>query len=110
VSLAEPEREFREKTQWSLQGACREKPYYGSYFFPTSPHDPLIPTAKAICARCPVSQECAQYAWQNQEPHGIWGGIDEWERRRALLLYTVLTRPVEPVQTVEVSVEITFHF
>ena len=108
MSLAEHEREFREKNAWTSQGACREQPYYGHYFFPNTPNDPTIPTAKHICARCPVQQECATYAWRNREPHGIWGGIDEWERHRALLLYDVLTRPVEPVRAVEVTVEISF--
>jgi WhiB family transcriptional regulator, redox-sensing transcriptional regulator len=108
VSLAEHEREFREKTAWAAQGACREHVYYGPYFFPSSPSDPTIPYAKGICKRCPVQQECASYAWQEREPFGVWGGIDEWERHRALLLYDALTRPAEPVQIASVSVEITF--
>ena len=37
--------------------------------------------AKAICARCPVREECLEYALRNREPHGIWGGLNEVERK-----------------------------
>lgn len=38
--------------------------------------------AKKVCARCLVSDECAQYALDRDERHGIWGGLTERERRR----------------------------
>ncbi|MGH9069896.1 MAG: WhiB family transcriptional regulator [Acidimicrobiales bacterium] len=38
-------------------------------------------TAKAICERCPVRRDCLDYAIQIREPHGIWGGLSEGERR-----------------------------
>ena len=38
--------------------------------------------AKAICAGCPVRVECLDYALENNEQHGIWGGLDLPERRR----------------------------
>lgn len=37
--------------------------------------------AKAICARCPVTAECLQYAIDHDEQFGIWGGKSERERR-----------------------------
>jgi WhiB family redox-sensing transcriptional regulator len=37
--------------------------------------------AKEICADCPVVQECLEYAMSIKEPHGIWGGLNEAERR-----------------------------
>ncbi len=40
--------------------------------------------ARAICRACPVQQACLEYALAVQEPHGIWGGLNELERRRAL--------------------------
>ena len=36
--------------------------------------------AKAICARCPVRDECLKWAIDNRQTHGIWGGLDESER------------------------------
>jgi WhiB family redox-sensing transcriptional regulator len=40
--------------------------------------------AKAICASCPVQTICLDYALGIQEPHGIWGGLTETERRTVL--------------------------
>ena len=37
--------------------------------------------AKAICATCPVIEQCREYALRAQEPYGIWGGMTEEERR-----------------------------
>jgi WhiB family redox-sensing transcriptional regulator len=41
-------------------------------------------TAKTICAGCPVQTECLDFALYNREPYGIWGGLNELERRRLL--------------------------
>lgn len=38
--------------------------------------------AKKICAQCEVKAECLEYALQNDERFGIWGGLSERERRR----------------------------
>ena len=38
--------------------------------------------AKAVCQRCQVKEECLEYAVQNGEKFGIWGGMSERERRR----------------------------
>ena len=40
--------------------------------------------AKAICSTCAVKKECLEYAVAIREPHGIWGGLNELERRRVL--------------------------
>jgi WhiB family redox-sensing transcriptional regulator len=40
--------------------------------------------AKAICATCSVRAECLDYALRIREPHGIWGGMSEVERRALL--------------------------
>ncbi len=40
--------------------------------------------AKAICAVCPVRRPCLDYALQIREPHGIWGGLNELERKALL--------------------------
>jgi WhiB family redox-sensing transcriptional regulator len=36
--------------------------------------------AKAVCASCPVMQECRQHALTVREPYGVWGGMTEDER------------------------------
>ena len=38
--------------------------------------------AKRICGSCEVRSECLDYALQNDERFGIWGGLSERERRR----------------------------
>lgn len=38
--------------------------------------------AKKICIGCEVRSECLEYALQNDERFGIWGGLSERERRR----------------------------
>jgi WhiB family transcriptional regulator, redox-sensing transcriptional regulator len=38
--------------------------------------------AKKICTTCDVRGECLEYALQNDERFGIWGGLSERERRK----------------------------
>jgi len=38
--------------------------------------------AKRICTSCEVRGECLEYALQNDERFGIWGGLSERERRK----------------------------
>lgn len=40
--------------------------------------------AKAVCATCPVIQQCREHALAVQEPFGIWGGLTEEERTTIL--------------------------
>ena len=40
--------------------------------------------ATAICATCSVRRDCLDYALRIREPHGIWGGLSEVERRTLL--------------------------
>ncbi len=38
--------------------------------------------AKAVCAGCVVREQCLDYALENHERLGIWGGLSERQRRR----------------------------
>jgi WhiB family redox-sensing transcriptional regulator len=38
--------------------------------------------AKEVCRGCVVRQDCLEYALENGEKFGIWGGMSERERRR----------------------------
>jgi WhiB family redox-sensing transcriptional regulator len=40
--------------------------------------------AKSICRSCSVREECLEYALRIREPHGIWGGLNETERKQLL--------------------------
>jgi WhiB family redox-sensing transcriptional regulator len=41
--------------------------------------------AKRVCVGCPVRLQCLEYALDNDERFGIWGGLSERERRRLRL-------------------------
>ena len=74
-----------EETPWQVRAACRG-PNTDVFYPPSTPErkkDQLKreSRAKAICARCEVRQECLDYALGIKEPHGIWGGLTERERR-----------------------------
>lgn len=38
--------------------------------------------ARAICGKCKVRDICLDYALSVGETHGIWGGLNELQRRR----------------------------
>ena len=38
--------------------------------------------AKKVCTGCDVRSECLDYALENDERFGIWGGLSERERRK----------------------------
>lgn len=60
------------------RGACIDLP--PALFFPergASTHE-----ARATCAACPVAVQCLDYALENNERFGIWGGASERQRRR----------------------------
>jgi WhiB family transcriptional regulator, redox-sensing transcriptional regulator len=37
--------------------------------------------AKKICAACDVKAQCLKYAIDNNEEHGVWGGLTPQQRR-----------------------------
>ena len=51
--------------------------------------------AKAVCARCPVRMPCALYALATHQPHGVWGGLNEEDRRQPAADEALL--PVRPL-------------
>jgi WhiB family redox-sensing transcriptional regulator len=73
---------------WHLRAACRG-PASQLFFPPSTPErrelrDDREARAKAICVLCPVRRECLDFALRVREPHGIWGGLTEVERRELL--------------------------
>jgi WhiB family redox-sensing transcriptional regulator len=78
----------RYEDDWQLRAACRGP--QASVFFPPPrferKHERLAreADAKAICHTCIVREECLDYALSIREPHGIWGGLNENERKLLL--------------------------
>ena len=63
--------------QWAKQGICIADPeamYPGTLAAE-------IGRAKAVCRRCPVMEQCLQWALETREPWGVWGGTSEADRR-----------------------------
>ncbi len=73
---------------WRGDALCRQR--NAGYFF-APPHferkeekKAREGAARALCGGCKVQRQCLDYALAVQEPHGIWGGLNEIERRRVL--------------------------
>lgn len=68
--------------KWRMQAACRD--YDLDLFFPDTYHNGSeVRRAKAICASCPVREECLAYAIENgDDEYGIFGGTTPRERVR----------------------------
>ena len=73
---------------WQAKASCRGP--QAAVFFPPShferkdERESRESRAKAICATCVVRKPCLEYALRIREPHGIWGGMNEVERKQAL--------------------------
>lgn len=39
--------------------------------------------AKRVCGECPFKQECLEFAMQDPELHGVWGGKTRLERAKS---------------------------
>ena len=78
----------RGEESWQARAACRGP--QAEVFFPPSrlerKEERLVRErhAKTICRTCPVRPDCLQYALRIREPHGIWGGLNEAERKQLL--------------------------
>lgn len=71
-----------EPADWRSQAACREighAPFFpeGQVWGP-SEYGPAL----RICKACPVQAECLEFALENDERYGIWGGTLPPERAR----------------------------
>lgn len=77
---------LQQEYAWQHQGACRQGD--PELFFHESERgrtrQQKVASAKAICADCPVIQECLEHGVSAQEPYGIWGGLTVEERRSEL--------------------------
>lgn len=73
---------------WRLEARCRSK--NAVYFFAPPQLERKDAKrgreaqARALCSGCLVQTQCLDYALTVEEPHGIWGGLNELERRRVL--------------------------
>lgn len=69
--------------KWMSKAACADTD--PELFFPVGQAGPALAdqaAAREICARCPVTYECREYAMEAGEAAGVWGGLTEEERAR----------------------------
>jgi len=95
-------------TDWRAAGACRSAD--PELFFPIATGVAVTATqvmkAQRICAGCGVRQQCLDFAMQNGEVHGVWGGTTPEERvraRRALMRRARRAQRGAPWQEVRAS-------
>ena len=73
---------------WQHYAACRGADathfFAPNYFEKRSQKNAREAVAKALCVRCPVRGDCLESALESREAHGIWGGLNEMERRAVL--------------------------
>ena len=70
---------------WSDQAACLSAE--PEQFFPVGGAAAArfeTAAAKQVCGRCAVLTQCRDYALATRQPFGVWGGLDEEERRTML--------------------------
>jgi len=73
---------------WRAGAECQTENatyFYAPSHFERKPEKDLREgTARALCRRCKVKQACLDYSIEVEEGHGIWGGLNELERKRLL--------------------------
>ena len=78
----EPEHDDHSWHGWRRLAACRDEDT--NLFFPNGETGEALDqaeAAKAICAACPVRLECLKFAVTTNQPYGIFGGLNESERK-----------------------------
>lgn len=70
---------------WRLVASCSGM--HPTFFPPDSASSTEVrkteAEAKEICRQCPVTAACRQFAIDNRELHGVWGGLNPIELRAA---------------------------
>lgn len=67
---------------WRKRAECRKED--PELFFPVGTSSAAqwqIEEAKQVCRRCDVREQCLGWALETQQDHGVWGGLNEDERR-----------------------------
>ncbi len=67
---------------WRTRAACRDED--PELFFPLGTSTPALlqeGRAKVVCWSCSVRPACLRWSLDTQQEYGVWGGVDEHERR-----------------------------
>lgn len=67
---------------WRQLAECKDED--PELFFPVGTSGPAMDQtdeAKAVCKRCPVTEDCLAWSFEIKAEAGVWGGKSEDERR-----------------------------
>lgn len=70
---------------WQADAVCRDED--PEKFFPIGTAGPAllqVEQAKAVCRRCPVTDQCLQWALDIRDRHGVFAGTTPQERAAIL--------------------------
>ena len=67
---------------WQDKALCAQVGFGEDLWFPEKGGSTI--EAKRTCRSCEVRDECLEYALDNDERFGVWGGLSERERRHIL--------------------------
>ncbi len=77
---------LRSLPAWQKHAACADPPPGVDWFPERGPGLPdpkaVVARAREVCASCPVSSECLEYALSDPTLQGVWAGTTEVERRQ----------------------------
>ena len=78
AAVADDVEEAPSELEWQERALCAQTD--PEAFFPEKGGSTR--EAKRVCLSCEVRVQCLDYALENDERFGIWGGLSERERRR----------------------------
>lgn len=70
-----PKFDTTEQGEWPERARCRGEDSEKWFAADSS-------EAKEVCRSCPVAADCLGWALANGQDYGVWGGMDEDERRK----------------------------
>ena len=77
-----------DQSMWRAEAACQAENasyFYAPSHFERKPEKDLREgVARALCDQCRVQEQCLAYSLDGAESHGIWGGLNELQRKRLL--------------------------
>ena len=66
---------------WMEEAACALEGIDPEIFFPSSSSSAVVALAKKVCSKCVVRDECLNYAFEEEDAYGIYGGLTPNERK-----------------------------
>jgi hypothetical protein len=71
-------REFVEALpDWRFNSACSDVDVEHAWFW----NQPDFPKARLVCQKCPVREQCLEWALKNEDS-GVWGGYSAYQRKQ----------------------------